>query len=136
MPFIELRPTRRGNTGEYLGDKVTVTFYKHKKALKNLDIVHSIRLTITLGGYVCKKYGFKAKDKVAILVDQDNPFLMRIKKSDIGYTLAESSSSRLILSVTWPYKTPKNLARRFASHILIDGQLQLAFAQDEITEDE
>jgi hypothetical protein len=120
MNFVEYMPkVLRGMTTDYQGDKVR---------LKLVNVKGKAKLYVYIGKDVAKKYGFAAKDKVKIWMDQDNKFFWALEKDPRGWSLAKTGNS-LVLQLGWEgMPAPQALVdARYMNIALAEGKLTLCW---------
>lgn len=124
MSFKEIAPqVIRSNV--YIGDKVKVGF----------PIIQGKQtLIIYLGSDVAKRLGLVDKDRLSLFVDEDNPFIMLLKKSVNGWTVSDVSASKTRttslyrMQVSWRQEVPETCKEgmKFVTWDFFEGGLRLA----------
>lgn len=104
--------------------KVIRATFRHRKN------INSYMLNFSIGEEVYKKANLTAGDKIRMFVDDENPRLWCLKKSDLnfGYTLGHRKGSRgLSFTIGWPYYVPEETERnvRNIPYTITDHGLEL-----------
>jgi len=101
--WIEVFPKVTRHQSKTIKNSVSVSYQKVK--YKNGD--YGFRINFRIGCVILKELGWKAKDKIMIFQNDDDPFLFKLMKSEseAGFTLKRSSNNCCV-SFKWSSNVP------------------------------